>query len=276
MHYSPLPLVSLKDKSSSQLKFKSLTYSKDPTSLTDEDVRAFYQSDENTLWVATGNGLNKVDIKSLKVVLKIGEKQGLSESTLYSLLPDESGNLWISTLDGLNRFDPNTLQITNYHAYHGLQDNEFNFNARHKDNQGNLYFGGINGVSHFNPSELSSPDNTNDPVILNIDAFDTNLNKKNIKGIIKASINADDIIPIDANYRRLNIHFSNFDYVSPQLVNYRYRLKGLEKDWNETTFNEQNLLNYYNLRLLRSRFNNCSSLLVCPSTEVFSSARLIK
>ena len=230
--------------------FNSLNYRSGISGLSDEDVRAFYQSDENTLWVATGNGLNKLSINPLKVISQFGEKQGLAESTLYSLLPDDSGDLWISTLNGLSRFNSKTLKFTNYYAYHGLQDNEFNFNAWYSDSndvkEKQLYFGGINGVSYFKPSEIANSYIASNPIIVKINAFDKNLKKHHLKNIITQSIPDKSPILLDKSLRRLAIDFSSLEFIAPQRVNYRYRLKGLESEWNTANIHEQRAL-YTNL-----------------------------
>ncbi len=223
--------------------FTSLTYA---SGLSDEDVRAFYQSDKNTLWVATSNGINKISIKPFKVLLRLGEKQGLADSTTYTLIPDDSGYLWITTLNGLSRFDPKALTFSNFYAYQGLQDNEFNFNAWYKDAENRIYIGGVNGVSYFNPADISNPYTATKPIILSIDAYDSNLLKYHQKSMISQSIKEENKIILGANLRRLNIDFSSAEFIAPQHVRYRYRLKGFESDWNYTDISLQKAV-YTNL-----------------------------
>lgn len=42
---------------------------------------------------------------------KIGVENGLSESTIYTILQDSKGFMWFGTKDGLNRFDGNSFRI---------------------------------------------------------------------------------------------------------------------------------------------------------------------
>ena len=41
----------------------------------------------------------------------LGQDQGLSESTVTSILEDQKGFMWFGTYDGLNRYDGNTFSI---------------------------------------------------------------------------------------------------------------------------------------------------------------------
>lgn len=234
--------------------FKSLlSITNNPKTLSDEDVRAIYQQGNNTLWVATGNGLNKVNINPFEVVQRLGEKQGLSNSTLYSLLPDAMGNLWISSNVGLSRFNPNTLAFNNFYNYHNLQDNEFNFNALFSDAlslkpfEQVLYFGGVNGVSYFTPSAITHNNTSSVPVILRFDAFDSNLQKRHLKNSITQSLKADESLELDASLRRIQFDFSSIEFIAPQFVRYRYRLNGFEEQWNAANINERRAV-YTNLR----------------------------
>ncbi len=47
--------------------------------------------------------------------------------------------LWLSTNNGLARFDPRQHSIKWFHQVHGLQDEEFNFNAHYRASDGALY-----------------------------------------------------------------------------------------------------------------------------------------
>lgn len=125
-----------------------------PHLLPDNDVRALFQIDQDTLLAATGGGLAVINLASMtaRFVLR-GE--GLPNETLYSLLPDVQGDLWITTNNGLARYSPKTETITAFHARDGLPGNEFNFNASTRLRDGTLAVGGVDGFAMFDPTQLA-------------------------------------------------------------------------------------------------------------------------
>ncbi|MCV2886284.1 EAL domain-containing protein [Aestuariibacter sp. AA17] len=74
-------------------------------------VQSLYQSDKDTLWVGTRNGLNRVDVDTQKAAqfLVNQDKKALeSNSTVYQVLPATANHLWLVTLNKLLLFDANT------------------------------------------------------------------------------------------------------------------------------------------------------------------------
>ena len=70
---------------------------------------------------------------------------------MYGIESDGAGSLWISTANGLARFDPRSRAVKVFHQWHGLQGEDFTFNAHYQDRDGNLFFGGNNGFNAFSP-----------------------------------------------------------------------------------------------------------------------------
>ena len=59
--------------------------------------------------------------------------------------------LWLSTNNGLTRLDPRLARCKIFHEAHGLQGEDFNFNAHYRGRDGTLYFGGNDGFNAFRP-----------------------------------------------------------------------------------------------------------------------------
>src|SRR5690606_23954622 len=85
---------------------------------------------DHILWIGTnGQGLIKMNTKTLSFE-KITERDGLSDNTIYGILPEQGNSeneiniLWLSTNMGLSRFNFTTGQIQRYIKFNGLQDNE--------------------------------------------------------------------------------------------------------------------------------------------------------
>jgi ligand-binding sensor domain-containing protein/signal transduction histidine kinase/DNA-binding response OmpR family regulator len=82
-------------------------------------------------------------------------KEGLSQSSVLSILQDKKGFLWFGTRDGLNKYDGNEFTIYR----HNLEDStslSHNFvKILHQDLKGNLWVGTIDGLNKYNPETNS-------------------------------------------------------------------------------------------------------------------------
>jgi len=78
---------------------------------------------------------------------------GLSQSSVTSIIQDNNHALWIGTQDGLNRFDGRTFEIFTSDDTKGLESEYIKCSVKTKD--GKLWFGTTNGLTLFNPSTES-------------------------------------------------------------------------------------------------------------------------
>ena len=79
-----------------------------------------------------------------------GVQNGLSQSTVYTIMQDRTGFIWIGTKEGLNRFDGTSFKI--YRAYndeHSLQSDFIT--SLYEDADGNIWVGTDIGVWIYNP-----------------------------------------------------------------------------------------------------------------------------
>ena len=198
--------------------------------------------DNDILWIATQTkGLLKYHSKTHKLT-EINETHGLSNNSVYSILPVENHEIWIGTLNGLSRYNTLNKQFLNYYDYDGLTSNEFNVSSQLKAKNGELFFGGQNGISQFMPS--------------NFDTDSTNFNL-NISTISWYSSKADSTFIIDSNYLKnkplelpfnnsfVNFEFSLADYFKPANNTYKYKISSLNNDW--IMLNKTNVLSFTNL-----------------------------
>ncbi|MEZ5535056.1 MAG: two-component regulator propeller domain-containing protein [Thiolinea sp.] len=152
--------------------FRTLTASVKQGGLSDEDVRSIHQLDKNHLLIGTGNGLNFFNIEKFSVERRYSEKDGLSNSTIYATVADHQGKILISTANGLNYFNPKNSSFEVFTVENGLQSNEFNFNAWHKDSEGIIYLGGTNGLTLIDPKNLLPEEKAYSPIITKLAAYD--------------------------------------------------------------------------------------------------------
>ena len=117
-------------------------------------VRYFYSAGGNTVWVATNEGLIKLDAETLEMQTYTA-KDGLPSNSITSIISDGHGNLWIGTDYGLSRMNLKDGTFANFFSEDGLQENEFSRGAVASQG-GKLYFGGVGGISYFDVKSMQS------------------------------------------------------------------------------------------------------------------------
>ncbi|NRA61948.1 MAG: EAL domain-containing protein [Psychrobium sp.] len=85
-----------------------------PLQLSHSTVYDYFEPTPGLFWIATENGLNKIDSKlnTSKALFVSDDNNAMhGKHTIYSLFPQENGNIWLWHGDGLSLFDPRTEQI---------------------------------------------------------------------------------------------------------------------------------------------------------------------
>ncbi|MFC1579167.1 two-component regulator propeller domain-containing protein [Pseudomonadota bacterium] len=203
--------------------------SNNPKSLSSDMVWAFYEDDEGSLWLGTSGGsLNRWGIEDRRSgktnFHHFAESLSLPSSNIYGIQSDGRGQLWLSHNKGLTSLDPKTLQTYQYGVRDGLQDSEFNMGAVFKAKSGELYFGGNRGFNivpreGVRTNSISPKISIADIRVMNVSKnFDVAYNK------LKA-------LELDYQDRMLSVEFFASDYSNPQLIQYAYKLEGINPDW---------------------------------------------
>ncbi len=131
----------------------------DKNSISSNYVNYITQDQDDTYWIATQEGLNKLtfegeDYKSPGfIVYKYDNlnRTGISESSVLDISVDQSGILWIGTRYGFNRFDPESEVFESYFRKDGLANNLI-FSVQN-DNLGQIWLGTGRGLSCFNKAK---------------------------------------------------------------------------------------------------------------------------
>jgi signal transduction histidine kinase/ligand-binding sensor domain-containing protein/serine phosphatase RsbU (regulator of sigma subunit) len=89
----------------------------DPTTISDNFVRAIYQDQSGVLWLGTNGGLNQFEPATSTFVRyqhDPANDRSLSDNTVRVIFEDRTGVLWLGTDGGLNQFDPASGVFTRY------------------------------------------------------------------------------------------------------------------------------------------------------------------
>ena len=143
----------------SRATFKSyLNNPKDSTSISNNTVWSIYQDKQETIWIGTSGGLNKLipsdnnhpHTTFIHFTHDSRNPSSISGNQVISMFEDNSGNFWIGTEGGgLNKFDRKNGQFIHFKVKDGLPDNSVS--GILGDNEGNLWLSTLNGLSKFNP-----------------------------------------------------------------------------------------------------------------------------
>ncbi len=89
----------------------------DPTTLSDDRIRALYEDHSGILWIGTRGGLNRLDRATRQIVRYThdpSDPSSLSDNHVYAIHQDAGGNLWVGTDGGLNRLERGSGSFARY------------------------------------------------------------------------------------------------------------------------------------------------------------------
>ncbi|MDJ0836877.1 MAG: two-component regulator propeller domain-containing protein [Acidobacteriota bacterium] len=217
-----------------------------PESLDSEQVFSLCTTRENTLWVGTHRGLNRLVRHGVEPAFeRFGEKDGLPEG-LMRIMESSDGFLWIGTPHGLVRFDPQKRTSRIYDARDGIQSDSFTYGVAFKNHNGRLFFAGENGFNVFNPESIR--DNTIPPpvFITRLLLFNKPLDHKQPGSPLDKSIHLTESVTLSYKDNFIGFEFAALDYALPERNRYAYKMEGLHEDW-RTTSGAKNHVAYANM-----------------------------
>lgn len=157
---------------------------------------------------------------------------GLFDNLIYQILEDDTGHLWMSCNRGIfraSKAELNTvadgraarIECTVFGKSDGLVSTECNGTiqpAGWKASDGRLWFPTTKGVAVVDPQHL--PQNRFPPQVV--------IEEITLNGIPHDSTEP---VTVGPDVRTVEIRYSGLSYVAPELVRFKYRLQGLDRDW---------------------------------------------
>jgi signal transduction histidine kinase/ligand-binding sensor domain-containing protein len=204
----------------------------DPRSLSDNGVDNVFVDHSGTVWVATSNGLNRLN-RERGTFTHYYATDGLAVNAVSCILEDRSARLWISTTRGISRFDPSTKTFTNYSHADGLPGNDLTgWDACFKDSVGEMFFGGFSGAVAFYPDQVEDPSYV-PPIVLTDFQLSGNSVAIGRQSLLKRSITYESNLTLSHTQNAFSLTFSALNYFNAAANRYRYRLEGLDREWTE-------------------------------------------
>ena len=215
-----------------------ISSSKNYTSrLSSENIYDIFQDKSGVIWVATFNGLNKIDLKKDSIGF-LTTKDGLPSNLIYGVLEDNDGFLWITTSFGVAKMSKETEECIQFNENHGLQGNEFTENSYYiNSNADEIIIGGTHGINIFNPGDIVENRTEPDLAFIKLRILNKEINPNqelNNRIILPNSIEYTNKLVLERTNRVISLEFSALHYKSPKKNKYKYKLEGFDDDWNET------------------------------------------
>jgi signal transduction histidine kinase/ligand-binding sensor domain-containing protein/DNA-binding response OmpR family regulator len=181
--------------------------------------------DTNAVWMATGNGLNRLDLNT-ETFTHFYVEDGLPSNYILKVLEDNKGNIWCACVNDIAVYNIKTGKIKSYSGGDGMPITDFssdNDNAC-KTTDGQLIFGGPSGSLGFYPEQLK--ENLIIPPI-RLTAFEI------FHEIAKLDTAIQFIKRIELTYDQnvFSFEFAALNFTSSEKNQYAYKLEGLYDEW---------------------------------------------
>jgi Signal transduction histidine kinase len=190
-------------------------------------VDHIYRDMKGQVWIATAEGLVCFDSSDTENYQVFNEDDGMANSYTKAITEDAEGNIWISTNGGISRFIPDQKKFYNYDHYNGIPLGDFMSGSVAKDSKGIIYLGSQNGLCFFDPKMIPTKIYLPPTVITE---FKVHNNQQKLSDN-KTNIPVIQDIELNYNQNTFNVSFNVLDYSLNHLVDYSYKLKGLENLW---------------------------------------------
>ncbi|MCP5103499.1 MAG: response regulator [bacterium] len=199
-------------------------------------VTSLHVDREGSLWIGTqGGGLNRMkDGKFTSVTTK----DGLFDDTVYEVMEDDRGNLWTSSNNGIFRvgkkeledfFEGKTkrIQCTFYNEKDGMRSRECNGGTQPsswKSRDGKLWFPTTKGTAMIDPGNIKT-----NPLPPPVHIEKIIADNREIR--LPTAANQENLV-LPPGIERFEIKYTGLSLLVPDRVKFKYKLEGLEKEWN--------------------------------------------
>lgn len=237
----------------SNVKIEHIFPSKE-NGLCGEFISTIHQDNKGDLWIATlGGGLNKMvsgrfEGSTPQFTAYNNQNYSFINNEFESLQEDNHGNFWIGG-HGILRFNPTNGEKHYYTVKDRLQSNSFKIWASYQLENGKMVFGGVNGFNIFHPDSIMNNKIAPRVVLTAFRIFNHDISVGDtIEGnvILSNSLIRCSTIELKYDQNNLTFGFAALHYVSPEHNLFRYRLEGVDKEW-QCTSGKESYVTYTNL-----------------------------
>lgn len=216
--------------------------------LLSQSIRTLYLDDQDTLWIGTaGGGLSRW--RDGRIVT-FTSQQGLGAKTVSQIVEDNYGCLWLgcnrgivrvrkAELDDLAAGRTAFLHPRAYGVNDGMPAEECSSGfcpAGLKTRSGLVCFSTVKGLVFLDPRQ---PETNAAPPGVHLEEVFVNGKLQRLRpwtpgnGAYKGATPPARELILPEGSRELELRYTGISFASPEKINFRYRLEGLERDWVE-------------------------------------------
>ncbi len=219
----------------------------EPYRITSNFVQYIMKDTRNRIWIATRNGLNRLDTTG--VIQQYSRESALPGNVITGILEDHEGSFWISTSNGLARYREDRNLIVSYDAEDGLLGNQFWPRSCTSFADTLLCFGGNNGLTVFSPKNVETRRPRSQPSVVITAMF---VNDREIPVSEFRGTDQKHPLILNSGQNQVAFEYSVLDFRRPDKNQFASRLVGFNNDW--VYSGNRHYLNYTNLYPGKYRF----------------------
>ena len=219
------------------------------TGLVGNIVFKISKDSSGAFWVCTGTGVSRLQNGKFT---NYSKADGLGTDSIFQLIEDKAGNAWFTSNAGISSVkkqsldekakDANAIIAPKFYSrFDGLKTvGTTSTSLSICDSRGLLYFTLVDGFAVCDPTKIQT--NKIKPVV--------NVERINIDDVL--SFPNENPIVIPAGARRIAINFAGLSFVSSELMRFKYKLEGFDKDF--SAWGKERAAYYTNLKPGKYRF----------------------
>jgi signal transduction histidine kinase/ligand-binding sensor domain-containing protein len=178
---------------------------------------------QHDYWLAVyGKGIVRLD-SSRRIKKIYGERSGLRNTGVYTVLPFKDSLLFITTNYGLFTLDPRKDQIRQYLVSDGLNTSNFEENCGISFGD-KIFVGGEQGVSVIQPANFRQDSAKPRLYVDRVMAEKVSGAQDTFNLFLQR-------FHVDNDWKQATVYFSALDYAHPEKVNYSYRIPQVSDGW---------------------------------------------
>ena len=226
-------------KSRRHFSFTLLKYKLDnPSSMQMEKINAMLEDRDGTVWLGgNGDGLYRlVENKGERFsFVNYTTRDGLPDNTVIGLAEDGGGNLWVVTTDGVARLDAETGTFACYTSDDGLPLTPYYRNGIcYSERYDRLFLATAAGMLMVAPNDGGTASDES-AVRLSLLTVAGNAVYPASGDYLEQAVTLATEITLHEKESRFSVSLTTCNYGNSGRIRYMYRLKGYEKEWNETS-----------------------------------------